>query len=254
MLTKEKLDLHKVRGSTSFGKIGYKYPISMRLNRNEIGVLLGGRKSRQVMHLIMNMGSIEQGEVGFFGNSIKTWHHQDSMVWRRRIGFAFRDMGLLSNLSIFNNVDLPAKYHGYYDKILSTGALGEKALTEIEVPKIYWQRLPIDVPDEIQKKALLARAAVLEPKLLIMDDPAALFSWPQLPKLINWILNQKEKGTACLISTDHYPFGVSLADWVLIPDFGDIDYEFHDHLDPSVIAVADILKTNVERYLSEVVA
>ena len=246
MITMNHLDVHQLKGSTLIGKVGYDSPVSMRLFGGEVGVMLGGKKPRQVIQLIMNMGTIDQGEIGFFGNPSHQWTVERSVSWRRKIGFAFREMGLLSNLNIFDNVNLPARYHGYYSNDKDNGQLAEKALRDIAIPKGYWKKLPINVPDEIQKKALLARAVVLQPSLLILDDPAALFPWSQLPALIRWIKRKKENGTACLISTDHYPFGITIADWVLIPDFSPVDYCFKDNLDPSWVRIADILMENVE--------
>jgi len=133
------------------------------------------------------------------------------------IGFAFRDKGLISNLSLIQNVDLPARYHGGYRAEDRGGSLAENALKELGVDAALWPLRPSRISWEVRKKVLFARAIVLSPKLLLLDDPSALMASPSLPGLISWIRAQARRGTAILVGTNDYPIGIAVADWVLHP-------------------------------------
>lgn len=242
------IDVKNMQGATRLGRVGYEVPVNFRLNQGEIGVLLGGGKPRRVIQILMDLGSLQGGEISFYGHNIDDVDRLDSLDWRRQIGFAFREKGLLSNLSLLKNIDLPARYHGFYGSHKREASLAHEALEELKVSKDYWHRLPSEVPEEIYKKALLARASVLKPKLLIIDDPTSMIPWPQLPFVISWLKQLARSGTAILLCTPDYPVGIALADWVLVPDFSDVDYNFRDNMDPSWVEVSDILNRAIGKY------
>ena len=242
MLTSAPIDVINLKGKTPSGEIGFKHPVTFRVNQKEIGVLLGGIGPRQIIQFLMDLSPKEGGRVGFFGKTKDQHMKEDPLHWRFQIGFAFRESGLLANLSLLKNTDLPARYHGYYDTKKSEAILAKKALKSIHVEEKYWHQLPGFVPEEIQKKVLLARASVLNPKILILDDPTSKIPWDQKPAILKWLLQKRKEGAALLVATPDYPAGMAIADWVMRPDKTDVDYAFKDHLDPSWVEVAGILE------------
>ena len=242
------LEVRHIQGSTRHGPIGQDLPVTFRLNQGEIGILLGGKKPLQVIELIMAKGQLAQGDIKIFGQSIKDKKGRLRFEWHQDIGYAFSKKGLLSNLSIFNNVDLPAKYHGFYDGKRYAGEYAERALDELEISKKHWNKLPSQVSDEVYKKATLARAAVLDPKVLILDEPSAMIRWPTFPKILDWIRLKRDQGTSFLIGTEMFPFGMAIADWALMPDLTEVDYNFRENRDNSWVDVADILARGMHQH------
>ena len=101
--------------------------------------------------------------------------------------------GLLSNMTALENVDLPARYHGYYQKGSDEKYLAVSVLREVGVEEKYWNRRPSDIPDKILKEILLARSVILDPQILLLDDPSEYYSWVELPELFKWIKKQNKK-------------------------------------------------------------
>ncbi len=218
-MTDPALELRNVVGRSALGELGEGNPIAFRLAAGQVGVILGGKETSSLFRMILGLGKIATGEI-LLGGKVALNQSSDSthiQKLRKQVGFGFRDKGLISNLSLRDNVDLPAKYHGHYQNGARAGSLAEAALIELNVEPEVWSIRPSRISSELRKKILLARAIVLSPKVLILDDPSTLVASTFLPELLGWITRQKAKGTAILIGTNDYPFGLAIADWILHP-------------------------------------
>ena len=236
-------------GTSAIGQTGSQNPYNFTVGRGEILVILGGKDSSSLLRLLLGLGSVKSGDVRIDGDSIfgANLRTNEMLSRRHKIGFSFRDKGLISNLSIIDNVDLPAKYHGYYRNgaNIEKGSLAIRALQDLDIDPDMWNVRPNRISNEVRKKVLLARSVVLSPSVLLLDDPTAMVASPFVGTLLKWVLKQKKKGTAVLIGTDDYPFGLSIADWVLHPTSGKKVSEFSDFMEPCWIESASILKNRI---------
>jgi ABC-type transporter Mla maintaining outer membrane lipid asymmetry ATPase subunit MlaF len=242
------LALQSVTGRSALGSLGGAHPMSFDLMAGQIGVVFGGKETSSLFRLIMGSGLIESGEIVLFGSIVRDKDDQGDMAfWRQRIGFGFREKGLISNLSIMDNVDLPARYHGYYVKGIPAQSYAEHALAESGVDPRVWDVRPSRISWEVRKRVLLARAIVLRPKILILDDPSALMASTSMPELLRWLFRQKDKGTAILCGTNDYPFGLAVADWVLNPRTNMPTTDYRSFIDEAWIDSAALLRKAAER-------
>jgi ABC-type transporter Mla maintaining outer membrane lipid asymmetry ATPase subunit MlaF len=239
------LELVRLVGRSNLGPIGAEKPLSFSLASGQVGVVLGGKDTSSLFRLIMGIGQVESGEIRLHGRVALSAdaREEDIRLLRQEIGFAFRDKGLISNLTIRDNVDLPAKYHGRYTGGVRRGSYGEAALAELGVEEKHWDVRPSRISGELRKRVLLARAVVLAPKVLILDDPSALVASVFLPELLAWIGLQKAKGTAILIGTNDLPVGLAAADWVLHPQRLEPVTAVGDFIDSVWIRSAALLAT-----------
>jgi ABC-type transporter Mla maintaining outer membrane lipid asymmetry ATPase subunit MlaF len=242
-------EILNLAGTTALGQTSASSLYNFTVGRGEILVVLGGKDSSSLLRLLLGLGNVTSGDVRIDGDSLfgKQLSANQILNSRHKIGFAFRDKGLISNLSILDNVDLPAKYHGYYGKnsSLEKGALAVQALEDIGIQRDLWGVRPNRISGEIRKKVLLARSVVLNPSVLILDDPTAMAASPVVGTILKWVLQQKKKGTAVLIGTDDYPFGLSVADSVLHPVTGKKVSEYSDFMDAIWLESASILKNRI---------
>lgn len=244
------LDVVELLGDTALGATGSDKPYNFSLAPGEVGVVFGGKEASSLLRLIIGLGNIRTGDVQVGGTSIIDADPTDENILRirQKIGFAFRDKGLISNLSIRDNVDLPAKYHGYYKNSAiprKPGSLAEEALTELQVPSNLWTERPNRISGDIRKKVLLARAVVLDPPVLILDDPSTMAASPLMKFLINWVVKQRNKGRAILIGTGDYPFGMTVGDWCLHPATGEKTTNYQSFIEPCWIESASILRDRI---------
>ncbi len=248
-MTQVALELKDLVGRSNLGTVGKPNPVNIRVKAGEVGLILGGKDTSSLFRLIMGLGKVEAGgiliydQVALDQNSDET----DLNLLRKRIGFGFRDKGLISNLSILQNVDLPAKYHGYYTQGDAPGSLGAKALLDLGVDESHWNDRPTRLSSDIRKRVLLARSVVLNPRVLILDDPSALSASVFIPELLAWIKVQQAKGRGILIGTNDLPFGLAAADWIMHPTRQEPVTRYEDFIDPMWIKSARILTERMQR-------
>lgn len=95
---------------------------------------------------------------------------EEFLPYRLAIGFSFDYGGLISNRTLYDNLMLPLMYH----KLLSPEQSKEQVLALFErfdFMKFKDQR-PADVPGRLRKLACLLRAFVLQPQVVLLDDPS----------------------------------------------------------------------------------
>ncbi len=241
---KPQLELRQVVGSSPLGPLGNVHPLDFALLGGQVGVVFGGKETSSLFRLIMGTGKIDQGELVLEGTHVRDAKSNDKglSAWRQRIGFGFREKGLLSNLTLMDNVDLPAKYHDRYHEGMTKNEIAISALRQAGIPENLWHVRPDRINWEIRKRVLLARSIVLDPRVLILDDPSALIASPTMPAMLNWLFEQKAKGRGILIGTNDYPFGLAAADWVLHPETNRITTDYRDFIADEWIKSADILR------------
>lgn len=246
-MSKALLTLHDVIGETPLGQLGHDRPINLTLDEGDVAVIFGGKETSSLFRLIMGLGKIASGRIELLNDAKidATSSPEELVAFRQKIGFGFRDKGLLSNLSLLDNVDLPAKYHGRYGKAKKSGSYAEAALTELGVDRSFWQMRPNRISWETRKKVLLARSIVLGAKVLILDDPSIMAASPMVLDLIRWIRGRRELGNAVLVGTNDFPFGIAVADWVLHPKTREPVRRYDDFVDSTWIKSAALLTERI---------
>jgi tungstate transport system ATP-binding protein len=105
-----------------------------------------------------------KGDINFEGRALKDW---DELEYRRRIAFVFQDP-LLMDLSVENNVQLGLKFRGVPRE--QAHARANKWMKAMGVESLAKRRAGQLSGGEAQRVSL-ARAFVLDPELLLMDEP-----------------------------------------------------------------------------------
>lgn len=237
-------------GRTALGRANFENPLDFKLLAGEIGVIIGGKEPSQLLRLIMGIGEIEQGELEFLGERHEPGKYQygADISWRKKIGFAFRERGLLSNLTLNQNLRLPVRYHGYdLDSGESVETITERAFKQLDIDEKWRESRPSDIPWGIRKKALIARSIVLSPKLLLMDSPLATVPFLERPQILKWIKNYKINGPAILIGTETIPAAILLADWILYNNEIIYRADFETKIDEVWLSDAANLKKRMEQ-------
>jgi phospholipid/cholesterol/gamma-HCH transport system ATP-binding protein len=145
--------------------------LNVRIPDNTITVVLGPSgtgKSVLIKHIIGLMFP-DSGDVIVKGQSVSSLNMPDLLALRRRIGVLFQDGALFGSMSVFDNVAFPLRQH--------TG------MSEAQISEVVRQRLSDvglaeaidDLPNQLsggmRKRAGFARALVMEPDIVIFDEP-----------------------------------------------------------------------------------
>ncbi|MFE7857225.1 ABC transporter ATP-binding protein [Streptomyces sp. NPDC057403] len=129
-----------------------------------------GAGKSTLLHLLGGLQRPDGGRIWLDGKSADAWSEARWAVERRkRIGIVFQFFNLVSNLSVADNVELPALLAGVPPK--RARAEREELLAELGLDGKE-RSLPGELSGGEQQRVALARALVNHPPLLLADEPA----------------------------------------------------------------------------------
>ncbi len=138
-----------------------------------------------LLKLLAGIYSPNDGNYFLNDLNISDMSFEEFLPYRLKIGYGFDNGGLLSNRTLLQNVVLPVRYHEI-ESAEEANRFGQELLDLFEIGEFANQR-PADVTPSIRKCALLARAFIMRPEMVVLDDPDDSMDVAQLKKLIRLI-------------------------------------------------------------------
>ena len=159
---------------TRFGKNLVHDGVSLSIKEGEIYGLLGGSgsgKSTLLKEMIMLL-SPQSGEISVLGYNLSNIDAKSAQNLRRQWGVLFQSGALFSSLSVAENIAFPLKE--YTD--LPPDLINE--LVDIKISMVGLSSdtstlYPAQLSGGMKKRASLARALAMDPKLLFLDEPTS---------------------------------------------------------------------------------
>jgi len=154
-----------------------------------------------------------------------------------RLGVArtFQNIRLFQNLSVLDNVRIAYHTHAGYHLIEAIGRLGryearDRALTEQaqDLLAVFGlvdrqQELAKNLPYGEQRRLEIARALALEPRLLLLDEPAAGMNPTESESLMELIHFVRERYRLTILLIEHQMRVVmGICEWITVMDFGQV--------------------------------
>ena len=159
---------------TLFGEHVVHRDLNLSVFPGEVVSLVGGSGSGKTT-LLRQMLGLEQphrGEVRVFGVPL---HGSDPAVLRKirkRWGMLFQHGALYSALNVFDNIALPLReLHAFEEDFIRDMVMLK--LDTVGIERRHAAKLPSDLSGGMVKRVGLARALVLEPELVFLDEPTA---------------------------------------------------------------------------------
>ena len=159
-------DVHR-----SFGAHHVLRGVNLKVRPKRITVIIGGSgsgKSVIVKH-IMGLLKPDSGAVELFGTDIARLGERELEPFRARFGMLFQGAALLDSLTVAENVAFPlVERMGMKPRVADERV--RELLKRVRVPDIA-DRFPAAISNGERKRVGLARALVVEPEVLIYDEP-----------------------------------------------------------------------------------
>ncbi|MDO6460293.1 ATP-binding cassette domain-containing protein [Granulosicoccaceae sp. 1_MG-2023] len=159
-------DLHFVRGTRKIFK-----GISLDIPRGGICAIMGpsGTGKTTLLKLIGAQLKPSQGQVLFDGKDIHKLSRKGLYEQRKRMGMLFQSGALLTDLSVFDNVAYPLREHTSLPEKL----IRHLVLTRLHAVGLRGARdlMPSELSGGMARRAALARALILDPMMIMYDEP-----------------------------------------------------------------------------------
>jgi phospholipid/cholesterol/gamma-HCH transport system ATP-binding protein len=207
----------------SFGTKRVLNGVSFSVGHGESLCLLGrsGTGKSVTLKLIVSLLKPDSGEVWVEDDNVSTLSEKDLTRPRRKLGYLFQDAALFDSLTLYENLALPLtrltnKSAGEIDETVTT-VLAEVGLNS------DGNKMPSQLSGGMRKRAGLARALVLEPKILLADEPASGLDRITASEIDDLLLRQRdERGTALIVVTHDVPGARRIANNVAVLDGGEL--------------------------------
>ena len=165
----------RVRGLVSrFGAQVVHDGLEMEVRSNEIFGIVGGSGTGKTVLLrtILGLRRPDAGTVELYGKDVQELAAADRSSLVQSYGVTFQNGALISSLTVAQNIQLPLReYHPVSENTLDE--LAELNLALVGLPRDAGTKYPSQLSGGMVKRAALARALSLEPKLLFLDEPTA---------------------------------------------------------------------------------
>ena len=197
--------------------------VRFRIDAGEIVSIIGASGSGKSTLLRTIVGLLEPsaGSVRLFGEDLYARSRASRRQLLSRLGVLFQDGALFSSMSVIDNVMFPGrKLTSLPDDVVHELALIK--LAQLGVDGLA-ERMPQDISGGQAKRVALARANLLDPELILCDEPTAALDPVNAQVLSRLLLRLRdEQGTTVVLVTHDMRAVMELSDRTLVVAAGSI--------------------------------
>jgi phospholipid/cholesterol/gamma-HCH transport system ATP-binding protein len=199
----------------SFGPQTIFEDVSMEIPKGLVTIVLGPSgtgKSVFLKHLV-GLLKPDRGEVWVDGQNIPALRERELYEVRKKFGVLFQDGALFGSMTLYDNTAFPLREHTRR----SEGEIRQIVMGKLEIVGLTGaeKKFPGEISGGMRKRAGLARALVLEPEIILFDEPDSGLDPVRTAFLNELVLDLKAKlGATMIIVTHHIPSARQIADYI----------------------------------------
>lgn len=156
------------------------------------------------------------GHVVYDGQSIDTLNDKQLTALRTRYGFVFQNAALFDSLTIADNVAFPLREHRRIGQEEAYHQVRD-ALAMVGLPSTVMVKRPAELSGGMRKRVGLARAIIMEPEILLYDEPTTGLD-PIMSDVINELIirTREQSDVTSIVVTHDMTSALKLADRIVM--------------------------------------
>ena len=191
-------DVHKAYGSKEVLR-----GADLKVYRGEVLVILGGSgtgKSVTLRHML-GLEAPDSGSVLVEEEDITDLPEEELYRVRMKFGMLFQSGALFDSMNVFENIAFPLREHTDMSNEEITRAVKEK-LELVDLPNTE-HLMPVDLSGGMRKRVGLARSIVLDPKMILYDEPTTGLDPITAQKINEMIIDLQSKLNVTSVVVTH---------------------------------------------------
>ena len=197
--------------------------VNLDVRRGEVMVILGGSgsgKSTLLRHMIRSIIP-DSGQIYMFGRNLCSLDEREMDDVRKKFGVLFQSGALFNSMTIAENVGLPLTEHT--DLSPEIIEIQVKMKLELVGLREHADKYPAQISGGMKKRAGLARALALDPRVVFYDEPSAGLDPVTSAEIDRLMLNLSKKvGITSVVVTHEMDSAFTIADRMAMIDQGRI--------------------------------
>ncbi len=195
--------------------------IDLDILPGETMVIMGGSGSGKSTTLRLMIGSFppDEGTILMFGRDIGSLDEEGLNEVRKRFGILFQSGALFNSMTVAQNVALPLQEHTDLDPDIID--IQVKIKLELVGLREHADKFPAQISGGMKKRAGLARALALDPRVLFYDEPSAGLDPVTSAEIDRLIIDLSKKiGVTSVVVTHEMDSAFAIADRMAMLDKG----------------------------------
>ena len=158
--------------SVTFGQQSVLRNICLTIPAGQTVVMLGesGCGKTVLMKTMIGLVKPSRGRVLFDSNDVNQLNDRQLSQMRLRFGFVFQNAALFDSMTIGQNVAFPLRQHGRFNNDQIREMVFSR-LSEVGLPDSVISKKPAELSGGMRKRVGLARALIMNPELIMYDEP-----------------------------------------------------------------------------------
>jgi phospholipid/cholesterol/gamma-HCH transport system ATP-binding protein len=195
--------------------------IKLDVFAGETLVILGGSGSGKSTLLRLMIGNVQpdSGDIIALGKNLCRMSPAELDGYRKSVGVLFQSGALYNSMTVADNVALPLREHSELPE--ETIEIVVKIKLELVGLREHAEKKPSELSGGMKKRAGLARALSLDPKVLFYDEPSAGLDPVTSAEIDQLIINlNKQLGVTSVVVTHEMDSAFRIADRMVLLDRG----------------------------------
>lgn len=209
----------------SFGVNHIHRGITFTLKKGECLGLLGGSGTGKsvLLRSIIGLEFIDQGEISYKDNRIDNLNEKELSKIRTQISYSFQSGALFDSVNVFENLAFPLYEH----TDLTYPEIAQKVTSILKLIDLQGKEdlMPSDLSGGMQKRVGMARAMIMNPEIVLYDEPTAGLDPANTLNVIDVMRKFSTGGRSSIFVTHDIPAAIKLCNRIVILGEGQIIFD-----------------------------